>query len=198
MREFYTLIDRLNAASPEQRPLIEADIRNRFEVEKAVFALDMSGFSLTVRRDGILSYLGMIRRMQNITSPIIAELGGALVKHEADNVLALFDRPADAVRAALAINEQLRLQGGERPIRVSIGIDFGRLLSINGADCFGDPVNTACKLGEDIAQAGEILISHAARVQLDADLLASAEVTDLTLSIAGIQIPASRVRARSD
>ncbi len=198
MHEFYALIDRLNAASPDERPQIEADIREQFEVEKAVFALDMSGFSLTVRRDGILAYLGMIRRMQNITSPIIVQHGGTLVKHEADNVLALFNRPADAVRAALAINEQLLMQGGDRPIRVSIGIDFGRLLSINGTDCFGDPVNTACKLGEDIAQAGEILISHAARIQLDDDLRARADITDLSLSIAGIQIPAARVRARTD
>ena len=197
MREFYALIDRLNAASPDERLLIETEIHRQFEVEKAVFALDMSGFSLTVRRDGILAYLGMIRRMQNMTSPIIAEHGGAVVKHEADNVLALFDRPVDAVRAALAINDALLVQGGARPIRVSIGIDFGRLLSINGADCFGDPVNTACKLGEDIAQAGEILISHAARMEIDDDLLTHADITDLVLSIAGIQIPAARVRARN-
>ena len=197
MREFYALIDRMNAAAPDERLQIESDIRKQFEVQKAVFALDMSGFSLTVRRDGILAYLGMIRRMQNITSPIIVEFGGVLVKHEADNVLALFDRPADAVRAALKINEQLLMQGSDRLIRVSIGIDFGRLLSIDGADCFGDPVNTACKLGEDIAQAGEILISHAARVQLDEQFLAHAEVTDLMLSIAGIHIPAARVRART-
>ena len=197
MREFYALIDRMNAASAGDRLRIEKDIRNQFEVEKAVFALDMSGFSLTVRREGILPYLGMIRRMQNITTPVITHFGGELVKHEADNVLALFDRPADAVRAALAINAKLLTQTGERPVRVSIGIDFGRLLAIKGADCFGDPVNTACKLGEDIAQAGEILISHAVRSRLDDAVLEAAVITDLTLSIAGIEIPAARVRAPS-
>jgi len=36
-------------------------------------------------------------------------------------------------------------------IRISIGIDFGDVLLIGGPDYFGDSVNRACKLGEDVA-----------------------------------------------
>ena len=197
MREFYALVDRMNEASPEARPAIEQRIRERFEVERAVFALDMSGFSLTVRREGILAYLGMIRRMQLLTTPIIAAHGGELVKHEADNVLAVFTDTASAVRAGLEIQARLRSQGDARPIRVSIGIDHGRFLHVPGADCFGDAVNTAFKLGEDLADAGELLMTGSARDHLDDTLRSSVEIDDMVLSISGIEIRAARVRERA-
>ncbi len=198
MREFYALVDRMNAAPAETRPQVERELRERFEVEKAVFALDMSGFSLTVRREGILAYLGMIRRMQLITTPIIATHGGDIVKHEADNVLAVFDETASAVRAGLEIQAQLLAQTGDRPIRVSIGIDFGRFLHVPGRDCFGDAVNTAFKLGEDLADAGELLITRCARDHLDPALRATVSIDDMTLSISGLEIAAARVRERGD
>jgi len=198
VRAFYVLIDRMNAAAGDERARIEQLIRDIFEVEKAVFALDMSGFSLTVRREGILAYLGMIRRMQQITAPLVTRFGGEVVKFEADNLFALFDVPADAARAALAINRALAEEAGTqgRPIRVSIGIDFGPILSVPGSDCFGDTVNTACKLGEDIAEAGEVLMTRAARDRLDADVLAEVDIEDLTLSVSGIEIQTARVRDR--
>jgi class 3 adenylate cyclase len=196
VRAFYVLIDRMNAAEPDERPRIEQMIRENFEVEKAVFALDMSGFSLTVRRDGILAYLGLNRRMQLITGPCVARFGGEVVKFEADNLFALFDRPDDAVRAALAINRALRDEPRDRAIRVAIGIDFGRLLSVPGSDCFGDPVNIASKLGEDLAEADEVLLTRAASERLTPELLAEVDLEEITLSIAGIEIHTSRVRDR--
>lgn len=196
MHAFYTLIDQMNAAAPAERPAIEQQIRERFEVERAVFALDMSGFSLTVRREGILAYLGMIRRMQRVTTPIITAHGGELVKHEADNVLALFTDTSAAVRAGLEIQAALAAEQAERPIRVSIGIDHGRFLHVPGRDCFGDAVNTAFKLGEDLADAGEVLITGAARDHLAPELRARVEIDDMALSISGIEIRAARVRAR--
>ena len=38
--------------------------------------------------------------------------------------------------------------------------DLGRVLRIGDADVFGAEVNAAAKLGEDIARAGEILVTQ--------------------------------------
>ena len=86
MQSFSALLDTLNQASPERQPAIEQLILDTFQRRKAVLALDMSGFTLTVRRDGILAYLRQIRRMQQITTPLVLAYHGAVVKNEADNL----------------------------------------------------------------------------------------------------------------
>ncbi len=164
MQAFLALVDRLNGAGAEERARVEAEIWDRFGVEKALLALDMSQFSLSVRRSGILPYLGLIRRMQAVTAPIVERHGGAVVKYSADNMIAIFDAAAHAVQAAVAINRAI-VEGGER-FQVAIGVDHGRFILVDGADCYGDAVNVACKLGEDVAAAGEILLTAAARERL--------------------------------
>jgi len=52
--EFNALVERLAGAGADEKRAIEATIWERFGVERAVMALDMSHFSLTVRRSGIL------------------------------------------------------------------------------------------------------------------------------------------------
>jgi len=46
-----------------------------------------------------------------------------------------------------------------RPATMKAGIHHGGILLIE-EDCFGDPVNVASKLGEDIAKANEIMVSQ--------------------------------------
>jgi class 3 adenylate cyclase len=195
MKAFFALIDRLIAASPENRKDIERFIGESYQCEMAVLALDMSAFSLSVRRNGIVSHLCQIRRMQLLTEPVVEAHCGQLLKYEADNLLAVFDEAANAVAAAVAINhavDALPEWSATTPkLAVSIGIDWGPMLVLPGEDCFGDPVNVAHKLGEDIAGAGEILITERLRDRLGADppyALAKAN-----LSLAGWQLAAYRV-----
>ena len=166
MQAFLALVDRLSTAEGAERERVEAEIWARFGVDKAILALDMSQFSLSVRRSGILPYLALIRRMQALTAPIVAAHGGQVVKYAADNLIAAFDEPADAATAALAIQEEIRRR--DAGFRVSIGIDYGRFILIPGSDCYGDAVNVACKLGEDVADAGEVLLTESARARLHA------------------------------
>ncbi len=162
MQSFFALIDDLNACAGTERARVEEALWQRFGVEKAILALDMSQFSLTVRRDGILSYLGSIRSMQLATEPIVRANGGEVVKCLADNLMAVFGSADEAVRAAVNINQALAGAG----ITVGIGIDYGRFLMIPERDCYGDPINIAYKLGEDLARPKEILITAAARERL--------------------------------
>lgn len=166
MKTFDHLLDTLNAAAPAERPAIEALIRKTFQVTRTALVLDMTDFSISVRRTGILPHLALIRRMQVLARTPIVEAGGEIVKHDADNVFAVFPEAAQALAAAEAIQRQLAGQGLEtadgRSVGASIGIDVGDILLIRETDFFGDAVNIASRLGEDLAARGEILVSERA------------------------------------
>ena len=56
MESFLALIDELNACAPAARAEVERRICEDFQVERAVLALDMSGYSFSVRRGGIFPH----------------------------------------------------------------------------------------------------------------------------------------------
>jgi adenylate cyclase len=64
-------------------------------------------------------------------------------------------------------------------------IGYGRILNIGDEDIFGDEVNLASKLGEDIASKGEILLSSAARAELGEAGIGTSEGS---ISISGISL----------
>jgi class 3 adenylate cyclase len=157
---------------PEARAEIANEIEATFTERRAVLVLDMSGFSRTTQVHGVVAFLMMIHQMRLLAAPTIAACGGTLLKAEADNLYCLFVTVDDAVRAAREIIRQLTtvnvlLPAGRR-LYASIGIGFGDVLVLEGEDLFGDEVNLASKLGEDVAQGGQVLLTEAARAELDA------------------------------
>ena len=173
-----------------KRQEIEATLWQEFGKVKAVFVMDMAGFSLLSYRHGIVHYLSMVRRMQLTTEPIVEKYRGQVVKFEADNCFAMFDDPLSAVRAAIALNTAFFamnvLTDDEFDIRVSIGIDYGDVLLIGGPDYFGHVVNCASKIGEDIGAPGEILVTATAFQQIPAT--AGIQGRKLELVIAGLPV----------
>lgn len=170
MHRLNALLDHYLTAPQEELPSIEQTVWSNFGVERAVFVLDMSGFSKLTRRYGLVHFLSMVRRMQQVTLPIVQNHGGQNIKYDADNLFATFASTREALKAALDIKEAFQ-QGNEitddsRDIHVSIGIDKGRILLIPGKDLFGDAVNIAAKLGEDLAEKDEVLLSAAAASDL--------------------------------
>lgn len=201
MESFIALIDQLNTCCAEERRAIAERIAATFEKECAVLALDMAGYSCSVRRDGIVPHLCRIRRMQLLARPIVERFGGEIVRQLADNVLAIFPTATCAVHAAFKlreaaaqISEKEEVHGADG-LNVSIGIDHGKLLLVPGHDCFGDPVNVAFKLGEDVARCGEILVTENVRAQLDT--LHEPQSTPLKISISGIDLVAYRLDGRA-
>ena len=191
MQDFFALIDRLSKAAGEERARVESAIWERFGADKALLALDMSRFSLSVRRSGILPYLALIRRMQVLTGPIVAAHRGSVVKYVADNMMATFDAVADAATCGVRIQEAIAAGGEE--FTVAVGIDYGRVILIPGADCFGDTVNVACKLGEDVALPGEVLLTEAARAQLGHEFAFA--MREQKVSISGLELSAYLVES---
>jgi class 3 adenylate cyclase len=184
----------------DERHTIEDSLWSEFGAEYAVFVLDMSGFSLLTRKYGIVHYLSMVRRMQLTTAPIVKSYGGFMIKYEADNCFAVFPDPLSAVHAAIAMQRAFRAENLLTPddleIHISCGIDYGKILMIGHEDCFGDPVNRASKMGEDLALAGEILITQEAMQMIPND--AEIEAREMTVSISGITIPAYRIEYRNE
>jgi adenylate cyclase len=158
------------AARADDLPALEEEIWAAYGVERAVVALDLAGFSRLTERRGILHFLALIQDMRETTRPIVEAAGGEVVKFEADNMFAVAPNADTALDLSLAIVDHYtarnRSRDEEARIHVSIGIDFGRLLLIPGVELFGAPVNFACKLGEDVAGRGEILITERAFARL--------------------------------
>lgn len=174
---------------------IEQQLWREFGAERAVLVLDMTGFSELCERHGIVHYLSMVRRMQATAEPIIGKYDGALVKFEADNCYATFPTVDGALRAALELNAAFHTANEATPdeldIRVSCGIDFGQILVLHGRDFYGHAVNRACKLGEDVAAAGEILITSEAAAKLDQPHNGA---TRVQLGVSGIRIEAWSIK----
>jgi len=174
---------------------IEKELWQRYGIKQAVMILDMSGFSLLTQKYGIIHYLAMVERMQVATRPVIERYHGHVVKFEADNCFARFEHVSDAIHAAVTINHTLdginMMTKQEFDIRLSCGIDYGQFLLLDQVDYFGDPVNRASKLGEDISSAGEILVTQEAMATLIDEKIKSKEVQ---YSISGISIKAHLIR----
>lgn len=149
---------------------IERTLWAEFGTVKAVMVMDMSGFSRLTQKYGIVHYLSMVLRMQLTSQPIIESLGGQVIKFEADNCFAMFDAVLPAVEASVRLNTAFdsinRFTEEAFDIRVAVGIDYGPVLLTGGPDYFGEVVNTASKLGEDVAGPGEILLTARAFQQL--------------------------------
>jgi class 3 adenylate cyclase len=153
---------------------IDEQIRRTFERTVAVLVLDMVGFSRLSLKHGIIHYLSMIARMDLAACPAVEGNGGRVVKQEADNLYAVFETPVLALEAALDIFRSFEAVNGVTPsdsdIRGSIGIGYGPTLLIGEEDLYGCEVNTASKLGEDLAGASEIILSGAAHDALPPNL----------------------------
>jgi adenylate cyclase len=191
----------LNFSQTEQvdeRKKIEGDLWTAYGAEYAVFVLDMSGFSLLTRKYGIVHYLSMVRRMQLTTKPIVRAYGGRMLKYEADNCFAVFPDTLSAINAAIAMQHAFSVANlftsDDLDIHIACGIDYGKLLIIGNEDCFGDPVNRASKMGEDVAAAGEILVTKEAMEMIPAE--AGIAAREINISISGVTIPAYVVQYR--
>ena len=166
-RDFDELIANFaTIADPEEQEAARSKIWDKYGVDGAVFISDMASFSSTSRRVGVCHFLKLIHRARQIIAPIVAANNGTLLKCDADNCYAFFERTDDAIQTSFDVNAALfksnENYGMEEQIFVSVGIDYGRVLLIDSVDYYGDPVNTASKLGEDLAIKAETLVTRRA------------------------------------
>ena len=178
---------------PQRRERVLAEVDERFRRTAAVVVVDTCGFSRTVREKGIVHFLALLERLERLMRPSIEREGGRILRREADNVFAVFDGPDRAVAAARAIQHDVGAANealpAEEEVGVSIGVGYGDLLLVGNDDAWGEEMNLASKLGEDLAECGEILITPAAREGLSRG---GAELEERRYSVSGLELVAYR------
>jgi class 3 adenylate cyclase len=146
---------------------IDRRIWDLFGEEWAVMFTDLAGFSRQVESYGIVHFLQEIYEQKRLLLPVVADHDGILIKVEADSFLILFKRAGSAVRCAVAMQHACQSFNARRPpelqVLLCVGVGFGRVLRIGDVDVYGQEVNAASKLGEDVAASNEVLVTAAAR-----------------------------------
>jgi class 3 adenylate cyclase len=146
---------------------IDARIWDLFGEEWAVMFTDLAGFSSGVASFGIIHFLQVIYESQRLLIPCIDAHDGILLKVEGDSLLVIFRNVVKALDCARDMQRACRDYSATRDaaeqVRLCVGLGFGRVLRIGDRDVYGAQVNAAAKLGEDIATAGEILVTGAVR-----------------------------------
>ena len=126
----------------------------------AILAADAVGYSRLMGLDEE-STLRTLQAYREIIDRLIVRHEGRIFTTGGDSVLAEFASPVEAVRCAIAIQEELTFRNTElvedRQMHFRIGINVGDVM-VEGDNLFGDGVNVAARL-EGIAEAGGICIS---------------------------------------
>ena len=149
----------------------ESDVWEQFGVDIAPLVIDSVGFTRTTQAEGIVHFLTQLAKARRVTEQVLGQLNPISFFFHADNCFAFFDSADAALHAGIQIRSAvnraaLPLTGGET-FGLSMGIGFGTLLAAGGKDgYFGDEMNIASKLGEDIGGRDDIFLSEGAYAAL--------------------------------
>lgn len=145
---------------------IDHRIETLFGERWCVVFTDMAGFSRRSARDGIVSFLVLIHQMDKICLPIVSQHAGLVLKKIADSHMLLFREPRAALRACVAMQRALHRhndQASEQDqLFMGCGIGWGEVLKLGDDEVYGIEVNFAAKLGEDLSEPYQILLTPAA------------------------------------
>jgi class 3 adenylate cyclase len=132
---------------------------------------DLEGFSRGVAEFGIVHFLQLIHESQRVFVPCIEEHDGYLLKVEADSMLVIFHTVEKAVNCSIAMQRECKAYNQDKPdtgkLLLGVGLGYGKVLRIGDHDVFGAEVNAASKLGEDTAEAWEILITDSVQAAVE-------------------------------
>ncbi len=128
-----------------------------------ILAADVEGYSRLMSADEEAT-LKTLKSYREIIDGLISRHGGRIFGTAGDSVVADFGSTVEAVRCAIAIQEELRVRNTElvedRRMLFRIGINVGDIM-VERDNLFGDGVNVAARL-EGLAEPGSICISGSA------------------------------------
>ena len=149
----------------------ERQLWDRFGDRCAVLVLDSTGFTRVAMDRGIVHFLACLVRLRDVVEPIFKRFGCLSYRADADNIYAAFETPDEALEAAIEANESVMAEKimltDSEPFQICIGIGYGEVLRSEAEGVFGDEMNLASKLGEDVAQGGQILLTESAYADVD-------------------------------
>ena len=176
----------------------------RYMVERTILVCGV-GLQACIERDGIEATLGAVAAFVEVSKPEVLARGGEILEY---NIFA-FDRVEAAIEAALVIRDGVisARQLGSRtgaggdgvPLEITgMGVHRGELLVVRGTDVhWGDPLNTASKLGEDTATGGALLVTGPCRENIRGTHLdARLGYTKRAITVSGVDIDCFEVAER--
>jgi adenylate cyclase len=156
-------------AAGADKKAIDQRIWDLFGETWCVMFTDLSGFSRNVAEFGIIHFLQTIYESERVLIPILEAYDGILLKVEGDSFLVIFRSVPKALRCAVAMQRALVTYNADKSdaekVLLCVGLGYGPMLRIGDLDVYGAEVNSASKLGEDVAKAWEILVTEAVRTE---------------------------------
>ncbi|WP_410582311.1 adenylate cyclase regulatory domain-containing protein [Amycolatopsis sp. lyj-108] len=139
--------------------LPDEDLQTRTEV---VGFVDMVGYTRLTRQVDEERLTDILDRFESVTTEVVADHRGRIVKMIGDEVLFVADSAVDGAEIALALSE--RADADETLPAVRAGLASGRILSRFG-DVYGSVVNLAARL-TSTARPGTILVDKELATEL--------------------------------
>jgi class 3 adenylate cyclase len=129
-----------------------------------VLFTDLRNSTQLYREIGDATAFGRVMNHFDVLKKVIAEEDGALVKTIGDAVMAVFRRPASALKAMLSAQEMLAAPAaGIAPLILKAGVHTGPCIAVtlnDRLDYFGSTVNMAARL-EGLSTGDDVIISRA-------------------------------------
>jgi adenylate cyclase len=133
----------------------------------AILSADVKGYSRLMGEDEDAT-VHTLKAYRELIGNLIHKYHGRVVDSPGDNILSEFASVVDALRSAVAIQEELKAKNTElsenRRMEFRIGINLGDVIEDEGR-IYGDGVNIAARI-EGLSQSGGICISRTAYDQV--------------------------------
>ena len=128
--------------------------------QRVVLITDMKSFSRMTEEDGSVATAKAIQRHRDILVPVISANHGCGKSTGGDGIVAAFEAPTDALRAAIegqrALAEHNAAHSNEREVLVRMGLASGEVVLDNGGRPFiGAGLNLAARV-MNLADGGQI------------------------------------------
>jgi class 3 adenylate cyclase len=159
----------------------------------ALLFTDLQGSTALYERVGDAAAYNMVREHFALLAGIVRDHDGAVVKTIGDAVMAAFDDPADAVKAALAMQARI----ADRHLVLKLGVHAGAsvVVTLNDRlDYFGSTVNMAARLQAQSRGADIVLSRSVADDPAVGPLIAQLPRHEESMPLKGFAAPISFVR----
>ena len=169
----------------------------------AIVFTDLQGSTKLYDELGDATAYRLVRDHFAFLSERVRRHNGFIVKTVGDAVMAAFHDPAEAVRAVLAIQDEVASFNrghSDAGIVLKVGLHLGSCIAVTAGgvlDYFGSAVNTAARL-EHQCSGGELIISEAILADPEArEALAGRTVIEDSATLRGLSEPVRFVRVEA-
>lgn len=124
---------------------------------------DLRGSTQLYNTIGDAPAFGLVMTHFDVLREAVMNEGGAIIKTIGDAVMAVFPRPAPALRAMRRAQDELIRMPVQQPIQLKVGLHYGACIAVTlneRLDYFGSTVNRAARL-EGFSSGMDVIVSQA-------------------------------------